>query len=232
MNLDLTDPYSSLFDGLEVVVDEKGNIYEIPSTGNTPLVTINDNHYIKYRYNWANKEIEIFVLNEETNKFNYLDSISLNPYDYIDNPEYWYQMAYEEFKDYSEVEDILVEEAVKAINASITDDEYEYEYFLTSYVNILTDSDNWSDIIEDIEDNLSEYFDDVVIDYQNDSKIRINITLDTMAGDVYLNIKIESAIPLDKSDFDSIFDDLKFDIENFDSDKLDYSIKLLSGYRM
>lgn len=233
LNIDLTDPYSPLPDGL--VTDGKGNVYMIPTSGSTPLVTINDNNYFKYRYNWSSNQIEIYAFDEdesnnEVDTYSYLDSIDLNPSDFIDNPEYWYQMAYEELKDFSDFDDFLVNEAIQKMDIFTDEDEYEYDYLLTAYMDIDNfKKDQWSDVVEDIEDKLYNY---VRYPEYNGRKIEVKADLDTQLGNTNLNVKVLSPIELDKSDLDDVFSEVKTEVEDFTGKNVYYEIVVQNNYNV
>lgn len=128
--------YNRLPDGY--VTDGFGNVYILPNDGTTPIYSLDSNY--GYRYNWKEKVIELYA--KEDNEYQYVTEYYINPYDFIDNPEYWNHRAVEELKDEL---DYFVGESVE----DCEDDYYDYDE---------------EDYNEDYDD-YSDYDDDLIDDY-------------------------------------------------------------------
>ena len=112
-----------------------GNLYEIPKTGRTPLVSL-DNDYMKFSYNWETKYLEIYVEDEDSDRFSLHDEYSLTPENFLDNPEYWYKVLEVDYADY--IESVIENEfadAGKEVAEAVNNDS-QYKYQVTS--NIVT----------------------------------------------------------------------------------------------
>lgn len=142
-------PYVPLPNG--IVTDGFGNIYEIPKTGRTPLVSL-DNDYMKFSYNWETKHLEIYVEDEDSDKFSLLDEYSLTPENFLDNPEYWYKVLEVDYADY--IESVIENEFVDAGKevAEAVNNDSQYKYQVTSYVKfhiIKGDYENTDNYVKD-----------------------------------------------------------------------------------
>lgn len=72
-----------------VVTDGYGNLFRIPETGKTPKVTMfkEDDYEISAYYDW---EARAVMITDGNNTFDY----GLGPSNFIDNPDYWFEVAY------------------------------------------------------------------------------------------------------------------------------------------
>ena len=80
-----SDSYMGLPSG--IVTDGFGNLYKIPSVGRTAKTKIGDKS-LDVWYDWESKAI--FVSNGE-----FTADFALSPESFIDNPDYWFNVAYE-----------------------------------------------------------------------------------------------------------------------------------------
>lgn len=132
----------SLPDGY--VTDGEGGIYEIPKTGTTTLVSLDDIKDVKFRYNWKTREVEIYVRDRseeiDTNNYVLLTSMPLSAGDFIDGPEYWFRHALNTVEDEANYA-IQTAEAYELYGEVIDDDKENYKYqILFSYDFLETDS--------------------------------------------------------------------------------------------
>lgn len=132
----------SLPDGY--VTDGEGGIYEIPKTGTTTLVSLDDVKDVKFRYNWKTREVEVYVRDRseeiDTNNYVLLTSMPLSAGDFIDGPEYWFRNALSTIEDEANYA-IQTAEAYELYGEVIDDDRENYKYkILFSYDFLETDS--------------------------------------------------------------------------------------------
>lgn len=132
----------SLPDGY--VTDGEGGIYEIPKTGTTTLVSLDDIKDVKFRYNWKTREVEVYVRDRseeiDTNNYVLLTSMPLSAGDFIDGPEYWFRNALDTVEDEANYA-IQTAEAYELYGEVIDDDRENYKYqILFSYDFLETDS--------------------------------------------------------------------------------------------
>lgn len=199
------DPYAPLPNG--IVTDGFGNLYEIPKTGRTPLVSL-DNDYMKFSYNWETKYLEIYVEDEDSDKFSLLDEYSLTPGNFLDNPEYWYKVLEVDYADYIEsvVENEFADAGKEVAEAVNNDSQYKYQ--VTSYVKfhiIKGDYENTDNYVKDYNNQIESI---------RESKPEIslygqNFTY-TAEYNNYLGqlvTTINSDIPLDLNDILELFED-------------------------
>lgn len=84
------DSYMGLPSG--IVTDGFGNLYKIPSIGKTAKTKVGTESSLDAWYDWESKAI--FISDGEST----ID-FAVSPESFIDNPDYWFNVAYENLKD-------------------------------------------------------------------------------------------------------------------------------------
>lgn len=73
-------------------VSDSGDVYKAPAYGTTPFWSSPESDDYKFRYNWRTKEIEVFMKNNKSNTYHFVESSPLTLYDFLneESPEYWF----------------------------------------------------------------------------------------------------------------------------------------------
>lgn len=213
--------------GIDIVTDGYGNEYTIPNLGTTNLVSLNDKDYIKFRYNWATKELEVYFKDLDAdntynfNSYELVHALNINPEEFIDNPEYWYQTILNDLEEVASFEtDIEVKEVIDSYNESITttDNIYKVEIEIDLIPN------NWDLPIDDYVENYREYLNN----YYRESTIygeNIIIRFDKLlvSDHIIITFIIQSPLDLSGNDLMNIFiDEVKSYLTDFA--ETDYTI--------
>ena len=216
---DVKDPYQPLPEG--VVTDGFGNLYQIPTTGQTPLIQLEDDNYFKYRYNWETNEIEVYVKDDSIenglDNYSLLESVGLSPYDFIDNPEYWYRNVAETIEEDTGIDlrDFETKEAYELYGEIIDEDKDMYEYEIRAEIEM--DLDDWNDDLSEYEEQYKNY----VENFSKDTELygeHINITAeyDSYANEIKIIVKYPMV--LTKEELLDIYDDVKDYFTNLSPD--------------
>lgn len=199
----------SLPDGY--VTDGEGGIYEIPKTGTTTLVSLDDVKDVKFRYNWKTREVEIYVRDRseeiDTNNYVLLTSMPLSAGDFIDGPEYWFRHALNTVEDEANYA-IQTAEAYELYGEVIDDDRENYEYeilfsydFLETPSHVLPSS-GWD--IDKFYNQLEKFlcnYDIKTTLYTQELKVKAQPD----ENGVYLCLVIDFPMPLTKEDLMDIW---------------------------
>lgn len=186
------------------VTDGYGNIYKIPTKGKTPLYYPEDSKE-GFQYNWETKQLEIEISDD------FIESIDIEPTDFIDNPDYWFREAQKNFDDEIKAE----------ISEDYNDDTIENKYgikFNVEVTDISADQfeGSWEAYYDAVDEMLVNYNIKYEI-YGQDISLKVNSTAD--------EILVKSVAILDKNDLLEIWDDYAdFMIKTAKS--LNYEIKL------
>lgn len=186
------------------VTDGYGNIYKIPTKGKTEIYYPEDSKE-GFQYNWETKQLEIKISDD------FIESINIEPTDFIDNPDYWFREAQKNFDDEIKAE----------ISEDYNDDTIENKYGIKFNVEVTdTNADQFEGSWEAYYDAVDEMLVNYNIKYEiygQEIILKVNSTAD--------EIFITSVAILDKNDLLEIWDDYAdFMIKTAKS--LNYSIKL------
>lgn len=155
LNIDINDSYSPLPEN--IVTDGWGNLYRLPKTGSTPLISLENDRYFKYRYNWETSEIEVYFLDvddsDDANNYSFVEGYGVSPYDFIDNPEYWYMTVAENIEEDTGIDlrDFEIKEILDTYNHDYND---TYNYVLK--LEVIIDADDSDDYLSK-EEKYKEY---------------------------------------------------------------------------
>lgn len=222
LGINYIDEYSILPEN--IVTDGKGNFYEVPTSGYTKVDELENDKYFKYRYNWATNEIEVFLKNEKTDddiqSMELIESVGVSAYDFIDNPEYWYDMIAESIEEDTGINlsDFEVEEAIESIN--ITDNfnisDFNYEVHCRIDIETYEDTEPTFEDFNKFIEKYSAYLNDFNLDvvyYDENLNIKLQLA-DDEKNQVIANISYP--LTLNRKNIETIFDDeCKHYITNF-----------------
>lgn len=198
-------------DDKDTITDGWGNIYELPTDGYTPYFDIDD--YFKVRYNWNEHTLELYTI-EDLNE--YIDSYGLNPYDFMDNPEYWINKLIDEHEQEMANYD-AVKEAYELYGEIIDDDKEKYEYEIKLQYSLIPNNDDDWDSISAFEKDYENYLKDKNYTFTlYDNQVNVKYFLDSFNGE--LNIIIESPFVLTKEELLEIYDENEKTIEHRNKD--------------
>lgn len=206
---DVRDPYKPLPEG--VVTDGLGNLYQIPTTGQTPLSQLEEDDYFKYRYNWETSEIEVYVKDTDSDSvdsYSLLESVGVSPYDFIDNPEYWYRDVAETIEEDTGIDlrDFETKEAYELYGEIIDEDKDMYEYEIRTEIEM--DLDDWNDNLFEYEEQYKNY----VENFSKDTRLygeHLNITAEYDNYNNEVKIIVKFPMPLTKEELLDIYDEVK-----------------------
>lgn len=209
--VDQDNYYTSLPSGF--VTDGFGNLYKIPKEGKLPLRSINGDREYKFTYNWETKEIEVYVYdlgadNSEVNNYVYLASYSVSPENFVDNPDYWYNVALSELHSEieGELENIKASEAYELYGEIIDEDKDEYEYEIHFTYDVIVQDlpesySSWEELYNSIESVLAGYSVDSEL---YGEKLSVKYSVNESTAQTYLLVKFP--LPLTKEELLDIWD--------------------------
>lgn len=223
LNIDYIDEYSILPEN--VVTDGEGNFYKIPESGYTKVDELENDKYFKYRYNWTTNEIEVFLKNDATDdniqNMELIESVGVSAYDFIDNPEYWYNTIAENIEENTGIDlrDFEVEEAIESINMNDESSEGTNHQIICEY-NIEMKDDNEQTTFEDFNKFVEEYK-NYLEHYELSMQLydaTLIVTLQLSEDQEYVIININYPVELSDEELKIIFDDCKTYISGIASD--------------
>lgn len=214
-----------------VVTDGFGNLYEIPVTGRTPAVSLNDDISVKFSYDWDKRQIDIYILSNDdnysdVNNYEYVTSYPISAENFLDGPKYWYNVAYTEMQDeiQSQLNDLEVKEAFELYGEIIDDDKdmYKYEIDVNIEFNILDDNyENISLYEKEYADYVSK-FSSITSLYGE--TLKVNSTFDS--NSYTLKILVDFPMPLTKEDLLEIYDDNENYFKNISSNAYEINLEI------
>lgn len=223
LNIDYIDEYSILPE--DVVTDGNDNFYKIPTSGYTKVDELENDKYFKYRYNWTTNEIEVFLKNGATDdniqNMELIESVGVSAYDFIDNPEYWYETVAESIEEDTGIDlrDFEVEEAIESINMNDESSEGTNHQIVCEY-NIEMKDNNDQTTFEDFNKFIEEYK-----NYLEHYKLNMQlydatlvVKLQLSEDQEYVIININYPVELSDEELKTIFDDCKPYISGIASD--------------
>ena len=177
----------------DIVTDGEGNIYQIPRKGHTPLKSLEDDElkFVKFSYDWDRRCIDIYVRNPENeldaNNYDYLTSYNVNASGFIDNPEYWFRVAYETAED-EIANEYDVKEAYELYGEVIDDEKDLYSYDIVYDVEFnAEDDEEYNEIENIIKNSIAKY--DITRDiFGGEGKVNIKAEYDDSWGELVLHI--------------------------------------------
>lgn len=202
----LKDPYAPLPEN--VVTDGSGNLYKIPDIGQTPLVQLENDDYFKYRYNWETKEIEVYTRdldseNTDVDSYKFLESVGISPYDFIDNPEYWYRTTAETIEEDTGIDlrDFELQESYELYGEIIDDDKDNYKYEMKLQVELEPkDPEDYSDNtqMQSYENDYSNYVENFsrVVELYGE-KVKIDLEYDSFSGEIVVTFSFPMSLTKD-----------------------------------
>lgn len=223
LGIDYIDEYSSILPE-NVVTDGEGNFYKIPESGYTKVDELENDKYFKYRYNWTTNEIEVFLKNDviDDNKQNMelIESVGVSAYDFIDNPEYWYNTIAENIEENTGIDlrDFEIEEAIESINIESSEEGNNHQ-IICEY-NIEMKDDNEQTTFEDFNKFVEEYK-NYLEHYELSMQLydaTLIVTLQLSEDQEYVIININYPVELSDEELKTIFDDCKTYISGIASD--------------
>lgn len=223
LNIDYIDEYSILPE--DVVTDGNGNFYKIPTSGYTKVDELENDKYFKYRYNWTTNEIEVFLKNGATDdniqNMELIESVGVSAYDFIDNPEYWYETVAESIEEDTGIDlrDFEVEEAIESINMNDESSEGTNHQIVCEY-NIEMKDNNDQTTFEDFNKFIEEYK-NYLEHYELNMQLydaTLVVKLQLSEDQEYVIININYPVELSDEELKTIFDDCKTYISGIASD--------------
>ena len=223
LGTDYIDEYSILPEN--VVTDGEGNFYKIPTSGYTKVDELENDKYFKYRYNWTTNEIEVFLKNDATDdniqNMELIESVGVSAYDFIDNPEYWYETVAESIEEDTGINlrDFEVEEAIESINMNDESSEGTNHQIVCEY-NIEMKDNNDQTTFEDFNKFIEEYK-NYLEHYELNMQLydaTLVVKLQLSEDQEYVIININYPVELSDEELKTIFDDCKTYISGIASD--------------
>lgn len=221
LGIDYVDEYSILPEN--IVTDGEGNFYELPKEGYTKIDELENDKYFKYRYNWTNSEVEVFMKNTDDNieSMELIETVGVSPYDFVDNPEYWYQTVAETIEEDTGINlsDFEIEEAIESININDESLEGTNHQIICEY-NIEMKDNNDQTTFEDFNKFIEEYK-NYLEHYELNMQLydaTLVVKLQLSEDQEYVIINIDYPVELSDEELKIIFDDCKPYISGIASD--------------
>lgn len=205
------------------VTDGLGNIFKFPSQGKTTLFTVdNINPVYKFCYDFTDSKIEMYY-KEGGKKAELVYSIGVSPVNFIDNPDYWFTMAYQEAK--SEVgfidNELATKEAINAFGAySLGDEKENYRYKIVIYWDYLGYT------VGDWEAAYNKLY-DIITDYNQEIELMgQNLKVHAEKGDGYvIDLIVDYPMELEKEELLEVFYDYQESMKEKTNNQVEFDVE-------